>query len=250
MSDKKETTINITSTAIEKGIDSAKVFLEKLIMPTVEESGMLIKDQISYWRFKNQIKMLNRAKKYCEKNQISTKQISLKLLCPMLEYSGIEEDGLLQDKWSILLSNMVDSEQNIENQVFPYILSQLSKNEFLATENYYNSKRKIFDELRDKVRQIEEDILSKKSKGEDISSLLLKLRYEPKNIREFNPFKDENCKEFEIVNIVRLGLLEKIFFSTDMNIIEGSSFIINHNNYISSEFGELFIKACQEKQQQ
>ena len=39
--------LDITSSAIEKGIDIAKSFLEKLIGPTVEETGLLIKDQIS-----------------------------------------------------------------------------------------------------------------------------------------------------------------------------------------------------------
>jgi hypothetical protein len=38
MSDKK---IDITSTAIEKGLDIAKDFLDKLIIPTVEETGLL-----------------------------------------------------------------------------------------------------------------------------------------------------------------------------------------------------------------
>ena len=55
--------------------------------------------------------MLNKAKVYCEKNNITTKAISLKLLRQSLDYVTLEEDGILQDKWSILLSNMVDSEQ-------------------------------------------------------------------------------------------------------------------------------------------
>ena len=38
-------------------------------------------------------------------------------------------------EWAILLGNMVDSEQNIENHVFPYILSQISSNEFEAVLN-------------------------------------------------------------------------------------------------------------------
>src|SRR5690554_4542011 len=114
--------IDITSTALEKGIDLAKDFLDKLVMPAVEETGLLLKDKVTLWKFKNQVQMLNKAKAYCEKNNISPKQVSLKLLCPLLDYSGIEEDEILQNKWAILLSNMVDSDQNIENHVFPYIL--------------------------------------------------------------------------------------------------------------------------------
>ncbi|NCD69404.1 Abi-alpha family protein [Mucilaginibacter agri] len=132
--------IDITSTVLEKAFDAARSLLSKLISPAVEEAGLLIKDQMSFFKFKGQIKMLNKAKKIIEENGINPKHISLKLLCPMLDYSGIEEDEVLEEKWSILLSNMVDSEQNIENHVFPYILSQLSRTEFLILESVFDTK--------------------------------------------------------------------------------------------------------------
>src|SRR5690606_30389556 len=112
--------INIKSSTIEKGIELAKDFLDKLIMPAVEETGLLIKEKVTYWKFKNQVKVLNKAKEYCEKNGIKPKTISFKLLVPLIETSALEEDEVLQDKWAILLTNMVDSEQNVENHVFPY----------------------------------------------------------------------------------------------------------------------------------
>src|SRR3954470_18105341 len=102
--------LDITSTTLEKGVDIAKNFVDKLIMPSVEEAGLFFKDHVTMWKFKHQIRMLNKAKQYCEKHNISTKKISLKLLCPLLEYSGLEEDEFLLDKWATLLGNMVDSE--------------------------------------------------------------------------------------------------------------------------------------------
>src|SRR5690349_9940374 len=129
-----ENRIDITSSALEKGLDIAKDFLDKLIIPTVEETGLLLKDKVTMWRFNNQIKMLNKAKAVCEANAIDPKTVSLKVLCPLLDYAGLEEDEVLQDKWALLLSNIVDSEQNIENHVFPYILSQISRNELLSLE--------------------------------------------------------------------------------------------------------------------
>ena len=65
--------IEIGSTTIEKGIDLAKDFLDKLIAPALEETGLLLRDKVTFWKFKNQVKMLNKAKMYCEKNQISPK---------------------------------------------------------------------------------------------------------------------------------------------------------------------------------
>ena len=146
--------IDITSTALEKGIDLAKDFLEKLVFPAVEETGLLIKEKVTFWKFKNQVKMLNKAQKYCEKNGITPKSISLKLLCPLLDNAALEEEEILQDKWAILLSNMVDSDQNIQNHVFPYILGQLSANEFLLLEKVYDEKNTASTKTNKRVRTV------------------------------------------------------------------------------------------------
>lgn len=55
--------IDITSTELEKGIDIAKEFLNKLIIPAVEETGLLIKEKVTFWKFKNQVGMLNESPK-------------------------------------------------------------------------------------------------------------------------------------------------------------------------------------------
>ncbi len=172
--------INITSTALEKGFEIAKDFLDKLIMPAVEETGLLMREKVTYWKFKNQVKMLNKAKSYCSKHNIEPKAISFKLLVPLLETSALEEDEILQDKWAILLSNMVDSEQNVENHVFPYILGQISKNEFLFLEQVLLSKNartsrlnnelsefktnlpKITKEFEEKINKLNDKIAAKK----------------------------------------------------------------------------------------
>ncbi len=239
--------IDITSTALEKGIDLAKDFLDKLIIPSVEETGLLLKDKVTFWKFKNQVKILNKAKMFCEKHNVAPKTISLKLLCPLLDYSALEEDEVLQDKWAILLSNMVDSEQNIENHVFPYILSQISSNEFSLLESVYDDqvlrKKRISEDLEQ--FRTEKPIKEKKLKTE-ISELVAKIetklkegvgRYtEPvwdweqektklervlksleykesgilRQLREPQNIPEEDLKEFEISNLTRLGLIRYI----------------------------------------
>lgn len=149
--------LNIKSSTIEKGIELAKDFLDKLIMPAVEETGLLIKEKVTYWKFKNQVKILNKAKEYCEKNGIEPKTISFKLLVPLIETSALEEDELLQDKWAILLTNMVDSEQNVENHVFPYILGQISTNEYVFLEQVYFSKKERLGKLESELKQFREE---------------------------------------------------------------------------------------------
>lgn len=239
MSDKK---IDITSTAIEKGLDIAKDFLDKLIIPTVEETGLLLKDKVTMWRFKNQIKMINKTEEFCKKNKINPKKISLKLLCPLLDYAALEEDNVLQDKWALLLSNMVDSDQNIENHVFPYILSQVSITEFMVLETamMMNKERikklnielahfkKEFGEkqkhLEDKNKLIEKDIKEKWEKKEnpwDLQQTKWKVETE---LRELNKKENEilvklrepeyipysELKDYEVSNLERLGLIKII----------------------------------------
>ncbi len=239
--------IDITSTALEKGIDIAKNFLDKLIIPSVEETGLLLKDQVTLWKFKNQVKILNKAKGYCEKHKVSPKTISLKLLCPLLDYSALEEDENLQEKWAILLSNMVDSDQNIENHVFPYILSQISSNEFELLENVHNDKimrqhqltieleqfknerPKIEEKAKIEISKLVKQIDSKKKDGAkrydstvwDLEKEKSKLEREIKSlewreshlfykIREPQHVPETDLKEFEVSNLTRLGLIRFI----------------------------------------
>ena len=177
--------LDITSTVVEKGIDIARSFLDKLIMPPLEETGLLLKDQVTLWKFKNQVRMLNKAKEYCEKSNISPKTISLKVLCPLLDYSGLEEDEVLQDKWAILLSNMVDSEQNIENHVFPYILSQLSSNEFLILEKVYDEKQIRVANLTKELKEFKESrpSIEKEIKGgiDELCEKIQRIKQDPVN---------------------------------------------------------------------
>lgn len=295
------TKIDISSTALEKGIDLAKDFLDKLIIPSVEETGLLLRDKVTMWKFKNQVRMLNKAKDYCEKHSINPKTISLKLLCPLLDYSALEESDELQDKWSILLANMVDSEQNIENHVFPYILSQISSNEFAFLENVYDDKLQRQEKLTIELNQFKYDlpnIIKKMEAGiEDFNTQIQKrkeeqnqtwdrelwklergrddLKYELKGldrkelsfqirIREPQAIPEDELKEFELSNLIRLGLIryiqrpyansqtleipyenkEEYYGSTSYTNVDLEIEIESEEEHILTELGELFISAC------
>jgi len=240
-----EKKLDITSTAIEKGIDLAKDFLDKLILPSIEETGLLLKDKVTLWRFDNQVKMLNKAQAICEKHNIKPKTISLKLLCPLLDYTGLEENEILQGKWANLLTNMIDSEQNIENHVFPYLLSQISLDEFVLIERVYIKKTKrvefIKAELTDFIKmkpileqelksQLEQYVTENKSENEDLIKSEIFSERQRKIWKIDSELKDLGTKEkilrskiaqneyisasefkgYEISNLIRLGILKII----------------------------------------
>lgn len=296
--ERKATKVDVSSTALEKGIDLAKSFVDKLVLPPIEELGLLVKDQISYWRFNNQVKILNKAKSICEKNRISVKSIPPKLLCPYLENASLEDDDKLQDKWAILLVNMVDSQQNIQNHVFPYILSQLSKDEFNLLESVLIEKKKRVSDLE---KELSKFLKTKSDTESDLKSKLIELKQkleilsrdgkyvftkEAMEIRssihsvkmelrslEYREFMlkrrigtsqiipEQNLKEFEMANIIRLGLAMVIYEASagtqsidipggDRDSYTSVDFDIEidtETSTILTELGELFIGACREK---
>jgi hypothetical protein len=234
--------IDVTSTALEKGIDLAKDFLGKLIIPPIEETGLLLKDKVTMWRFNNQVKMLIKANDICEKFHIQPKTVSLKVLCPLLDYAGLEDSDILQDKWANLLTNMVDSEQNIENHVFPYLLSQVSVDEFLLIENIYNMKIEkvkklekeleeflltkpiIEQEIREHLQRLDQEMLEEKEKNKYPYEIQRKKWDKEKELRDLES-KERNFKymikqpeyipsselrDYEIANLIRLGVVKSI----------------------------------------
>ncbi|GAB3772567.1 hypothetical protein GCM10028818_12920 [Spirosoma horti] len=129
------TKVDISSTAIEKGLDIAKEFLQKLVQPSVEELGLLVSDQIKYWRFKNQLNTVLKAQKYIEEKKINVKQIPLKILTPLLESASLEEDEKLQDKWAALLANSASSTAVRLSNIYSFILSQITYEEATFLEH-------------------------------------------------------------------------------------------------------------------
>lgn len=244
--------IDISSTALEKGIDIAKGFVDKLISPSAEEIGLLLKDGIAKWRFNNQVKTLVKAKSICEKYGVSPRVISPKLLCPLLEYASLEDNEKLQNKWATLLANMVDSDQNVENHVFPYLLSQLSIQEFDILENtfeiktarvenlnkelekYMKTRDQLINEMNLEINHLESEINIRKQINiqnpqnyqnfYDIQNKLYDLRAKKKShegtksileraISESELIVYKNLRKFELSNLVRLGVAKEIIRS-------------------------------------
>ena len=196
--DNKE--INIKSSTIEKALELAKEFLGKLIGPTVEEIGLLISDNIKFLRFKNQVKILLKAREYVEKRNLTLKEIPVKILVPLLENSSLEENDDLQDKWAKMLTNMVDSELNLQNQIFPYLLGQISLEEYnqlkkLSTDEIeFIKEKREFEEKNTNSRFYGSEAWNQKKKLDETEQRGLWIHLE----------------EYERANLIRLGLIREL----------------------------------------
>ncbi|MCA4897441.1 MAG: Abi-alpha family protein [Bacteroidota bacterium] len=244
--------LNIKSSTIEKGLDLAKDFLGKLISPTVEEVGLLLSENIKYLRFKNQIKILLKSKTYLESKGISLKEIPIKILVPLLENASLEDDETFQEKWANMLSNMVDSRKNLQNHIFPAILSQISKEEFLELQNL------AYREVDFKNLKINSQMTEKEKQTLPFS-------------KKWNPFeKDVNeieqngfhleLKGYEKSNLLRLGLIRQLppkinikefktgsankFYQHEQWHQLDAEYIPEEFGYRITELGVMFMEIC------
>ena len=81
-------------------------FLNAILGPASSEVGELIADNIKFVRWKNALKILEKAQKEMEIRGIQSKEIPLKILFPILEGASLEsDDENLQAKWSNLLTS-------------------------------------------------------------------------------------------------------------------------------------------------
>jgi hypothetical protein len=112
---------------LEKLAEKASEFLSEIVNPPLKELGGLLTDQVKFWRFKNQVNIILKAKRFLEQKGIQPRKIPLKTLAPLLEHSSWEEDSDIQAKWAALLANAANSDYSYDiNSSYVEILRQLS----------------------------------------------------------------------------------------------------------------------------
>jgi len=205
----------ISLKAFEKGFEIAKDLLQKIIAPPVEQIGLLMADQVRYWRFKNQVRLLEKAHEYIKKKKVEIKEVPLKIIAPLLEGASLEENESLREMWVALLVNYIDSRKHYRSSVFPYILTQISTEEVRFLELFKNHDTIIdFDDI-----PLDYEIL-----------------------------------DAELSNLVRLGLIRllphklniskvDLNWSGDVNEVE-TEYDMNDLRYELTELGWEFIQAC------
>jgi Abortive infection alpha len=123
---------------------SAKSFLDKLIGPPLEEVGGLMADQVKFFRFKQQVKIINKAQETIKKSGIEPGKISLKTLVPILENGSLEEDDSMTDRWSGLLATAAKKGgEEIVRPCFAEILKELSPTEAVVLDGIYDMIQKV-----------------------------------------------------------------------------------------------------------
>lgn len=194
--------------------DLAKPMLKE----PLEEAGLLFRDQVSYWRLKNAVRLMKKAREVIEENDISPRNIPFATMIPILEMGGSVEDENLQDKWAALLSKAAD-ENYSPNLVFlvAKVLGQLTPEGALTMDMLHQMS--VDTQTGKRVRSIErhEDII--KHLGVSVEEYCAVLQY------------------LESLNLVLPG-------DTLVDLSEIGLGDLYMKKVLISDLGELFIKYC------
>lgn len=217
--------------AMEEAAKAAKQYLDIIVCDPLAEIGLLIKDNISYWRFKNQLRIVEKTQALLAKKGIKPQQIANSVLpesiVPLLEAGGDTSDPMLSDMFAGLLTSAISPESAATTHPsFARILNQLSPMDAKILRNFHA-------ELNDESRKIAEGKVLKGYIAE--IHLHRQLGYVAENIATAFGWSEE-VVNISFQNLRRLGVCDygKDFLS-----------LANQEPRISfTDFGMSFIKAC------
>jgi len=88
-------------------------FIKAIVPDPIVQLGGILTDHVVFWRWKNQVKIAKKAKKFLDDNGITPQQIPLKIFIPLLEQGALEEDDNIQTKWASLLANAASGNRKV-----------------------------------------------------------------------------------------------------------------------------------------
>ena len=203
-------------------------FLSAILGSASSEVGELIADNIKFVRWKNALKILEKAQKEMEIRGIQSKEIPLKILFPILEGASLEsDDENLQAKWSNLLTSAAAG--ILSRPSHPKILSELIQAEAKILDYLYVFELRTALKM-DKLKRLHQQ----HSKGEDYSLLRQKKRevidsfdiprdsFRLSKIRETLSFEHSEFSE-SIDNLLRLKLCKHPEEVSEVDVITSAS---------------------------
>ena len=126
---------------IEATENEVKSFFNGIVPDFVKETGGILSDTVRFWRWKNQVAIVLKAKKILEEKGLSKQAVPLKVLVPLLEAASLEEEESMQTKWANLLANAVSGSLDITPNYIE-ILKELSPIEALILDRLYDEALK------------------------------------------------------------------------------------------------------------
>lgn len=97
--------------------------------PAAKEIGKMLQDEVKPYRAARQLQLAEKTVRLIQDAEMTTRVVSPKILIPIFENGGLEDDEHLHDMWAALLANAADSSSPEIPAAFPEILRQISSKE-------------------------------------------------------------------------------------------------------------------------
>lgn len=127
-------------------------FFEGLVPDFIKDGFGIVGDQVAWWRFRNQVGIVKKAKELIAASGLKKKQIPMKVLERILNKSSLEEDVAMQEKWANLLANVATGKIEVSPN-YPAILDELSPIEVKILDDVFNEASKELDYQKRKTMQ-------------------------------------------------------------------------------------------------
>jgi len=112
---------------VEESFQTARHYLDLIVKEPASAVGGVLADRVNYWRWKNKITLLLKAKKFLEDKGIEPKQLLPSTVVPLIDAAADVDDPLLSDMFAgLLASHVATSNPNEVHPSYTKILEQLS----------------------------------------------------------------------------------------------------------------------------
>jgi hypothetical protein len=217
------------SQALGKALEAAKDYADAVVKGALSEFGGILSDTVGYWRLKNRVRLMLKAKRWLEDKGVQPGKLLPEVFVPLLEDGGNVEDETLADMFASLLAGHLDPNQ--QDEVHPSstkVLAQLSPLDaklMLAFRGHMSDKVARESGLRGHV-------LTAKDMAEEIGM-------------------SKRVTYLSCLNLARLGIVDHLGYRSPEGhptptVFEDSP---EHQLYRMSEYGVAFCDACQYPEQ-
>jgi hypothetical protein len=215
--------------ALNKALEAARDYADAILLKPLNQLGGILSDTIGYWRLRNQVRLLLKAKTYLEENNVDAAKVLPDVFVPLLEDGSQVEDETLSDMFASLLASHLDPDrQESIHRSYTKVLAQLSPID--ATMMLEFRKYASYEQAREV----------------GLRGAVVTVEFVAQSIQTPNKTAYLSC-----LNLERLGIIEHLGYRPPdehpvPEIFEDS---MEHQEYRITEYGIAFCDACHSYQE-
>jgi hypothetical protein len=108
-------------------VKTAKNYCDAILLRPLREIGGILSEQLGHWKLMNQVRCLEKTKKYMEDKGVDPAKMLPHVFVPLMEEAGNTDDEKISDMFARLLAAHLDaSEQDKVHPSFAKVLGQLA----------------------------------------------------------------------------------------------------------------------------